>query len=541
MQKIKADTLTKEGPQTIENYSRRRAFLVTALLAPGAGLAASLMAVVTMGILFFVVGTPSPAELFGDYVLKHIDVYTFLRLLLTFSPNAKTIPLGLALLGMIGVGTFLSLLYAALVRVKLPTRGYRPTWREWLTTLSFTGAMTLTGVALFWNELRQNHFGLPIEWAALLTALALLADFSVYGVVLCLAYRVLLPKYPPPAASVAVHRRRQLLARAGVAAVSIGAGVGALGLVRAYLNDYSAYDGIKTYPRDNITSPITPNSEHYVVTQNAIDPAPNIDLWRLEVTGLVNQPGTYTYEELQKLPSISRAVTLECIANGVGDHLISTAIWQGVTLRTLLEHHGGAQGNARYAAFYSVDGYNMSLPLDEVLAADALLAWRMNGVELPARHGYPLRVLIPGRYGEENPKWLTRIELTDHFVQGLYSSQGWYNGPLHTLSRIDHPRGKVAPGQPVEVGGIAFAGDRGIQKVEVSVDGGTTWRQATLDPPLSPDSWVFWKWQWRPLAAGSYTLVARATDGHGDVQTSRKQGTVPNGATGYHQVTVVVA
>ena len=142
-------------------------------------------------------------------------------------------------------------------------------------------------------------------------------------------------------------------------------------------------------------------------------------------------------------PSISRAITLECIANGIGDHLISTAIWQGVLLSTLLERHGGAQKTARFIAFSSVDGYVISLPLDEVLAVDALLAWRMNGAELPARHGYPLRVLVPGRYGEENPKWVTRVELTEHFVQGLYSSQGWYNGPLHTISRIDHPRGQL--------------------------------------------------------------------------------------------------
>ncbi len=254
----------------------------------------------------------------------------------------------------------------------------------------------------------------------------------------------------------------------------------------------------------------------------------------------MSNPGTYTYEQLNTLPSTSRAITLECISDGPGGRFISTAIWQGVTLRTLLEKHGGALPNARYVAFYSVDGYVVSQPLDEVLAVDALLAWQMNGVVLPNRHGFPLRVLIPGRYGEENPKWLTRVELTDHFVGGLYSDQGWYNGPLHTMNRIDRPRGRLALGHTVEIGGIAFSGNRGIQKVEVSVDDGVTWHQATLDPALSQDSWVLWSWKWTPLLPGQYTLVARATDGTGEVQTSRKQGTVPNGATGYHTVVVQV-
>jgi DMSO/TMAO reductase YedYZ molybdopterin-dependent catalytic subunit len=220
--------------------------------------------------------------------------------------------------------------------------------------------------------------------------------------------------------------------------------------------------------------------------------------------------------------------------------LISTAIWQGVTLRTLLEQHGGSLPEAKFVAFYCIDGYNMSLPLDEVLAADALLAWRMNGVELPLRHGYPLRVLVPGRYGEENPKWLSRVELTDHFVGGLYSDQGWYNGPLHTTSRIDHPRDTARLGKTIEVGGMAFAGNRGIRRVEVSADGGTVWHEAKLEPALSQDTWVMWSWLWIPLLPGKYTLVCRATDGTGEVQTSRVQGTVPNGATGYHKIAVQV-
>jgi len=351
-----------------------------------------------------------------------------------------------------------------------------------------------------------------------------------------------LPKVSVPGSTEeVVTKRRLLLSRAGVAALSIGGLAGTTGLIRTFLDGYSSYDGTETFPQHQITPAITTNADHYVVTQNPSDPTPNIDLWRLEVTGLVKNSGTYTFTEVQQLPSTSRPITLQCIASGVGGHLISTAIWQGVTLRTVLEKHGGPVSNASYVAFSSVDGYTVSLPLNEVLMADALLAWRMNGVDIPTRHGYPMRVLIPGRYGEENPKWLTRVELTDHFVGGLYSDQGWYNGPLHTISRIDHPADPTPLGRTIEIGGIAFAGNRGIQKVEVSTDSGLTWNVATLQPPLSEDSWVFWAWQWTPTQRGTYTLVCRATDGTGTVQTSHIQGTVPNGGTGYyHKVVQIV-
>jgi DMSO/TMAO reductase YedYZ molybdopterin-dependent catalytic subunit len=520
------------------HYSIWRAWLLSGLCGLGAGLTASLLAVVMMGVLRLWLGIPTPVELFGDFVLKHLDVHTFVHLLVTYGPNAKTTPLGLALLGMIGLGVTLGLLYAAIVCVQLPATAFRPTRREWFTTLGFLITMTLLGILLFWDELRQNFLGLPINWARLASTVGLLLDFTVYGVVLCMTYRALLPRSTSSRVGL---DRRQLLSRASVTALTVGGVSSTVGLVRSYLNNYASYDGLQTNPRNMVTLPITPNSEHYVVTQNTVDPVPDINLWRLEVTGLVKNPGSYTYAELQNLPSTSRAITLECIANGVGHGLMSTAIWQGVTLHALLERHGGFLTDAKYIAFYSIDGYNVSLPLDDVLAVDALLAWQMNGVKLPQRHGYPLRALIPGRYGEENPKWVTRIELTDHFVGGLYSDQGWYNGPLHTTSRIDHPRDTVRLGQTVEVGGIAFAGNRGIQKVEVSVDGGTIWHEANLQPPLSQDAWVLWSWQWTPLLLGQYTLVCRATDGTGEQQTSREQGTVPNGATGYDHVPIRVS
>src|SRR5712692_3526500 len=520
--------------------SHRKSIILSILAALGAGLSASLTSVAIMLLLRLVGGVPTPVELFGDHLLKLLPAPRFVDMLVMFSPHPKTTPLGLALLGMVCLGTFLGLLYAFFVRVKLPASGYRPALREWLTALFLAVAMTGVALILFWGEIGQNFHGLPPGQAMLVTSFAMLADFCFYGLTLCLAYRILLPKQQINGTSTKTSERRQLLARVGVVALGAGSAVASVGLIKGLLNDYTSYDGSETFTHNGFTAPITPTSEHYTVTQNVTDPMVNLAVWQLEVTGLIAETGTYTYEELQNLPSTSRAVTLECIANGIGGHLISTAIWQGVTLRALLEKHGGALPGASYVAFYSVDGYSVSLPFDKVLAFDPIIAWRLNGAELPLRHGYPLRALIPGRYGEENPKWLTRVELTDHFVGGLYADQGWYNGPLHTISRIDRPFGRIALGHAIEIGGIAFAGNRGIQKVEVSVDNGLSWNQAKLDPPLSQDSWVLWTWQWTPLLPGNYTIVARATDGTGQVQTSQKQGTVPNGATGYHSVVVQV-
>ena len=513
-------------------------WLVSLLCALFAGLLASLATVVIMGILRLWFGIPTPVELFGDYVLKHINVSTFIHLLTSYGANAKTAPLGQALLAMIGIGTLLACLYALIVRINWPIERRRPSRLEWIVTLALGLIMTLIGTVLFWDELRQNFYGLPFDLARFTSIIGLLLDFMLYTIVLCLAYRFLLPRKAYVGEEPQQQSRRQLFARAGVAALTVGSAGGVVGLVKGYLAHYTSYDGMQSPPHNHVTAPITPNNEHYVVTQNPVDPAVNTDLWRLELTGMVNRSGSYNYNELQQLPSTSRAITLECIANAVGHSLISTAIWHGILLKSLLERHGGASPDAKYIAFHSVDGYTISLPLNEVLEADPLLAWQMNGSVLPQRHGYPLRVLIPGRYGEENPKWLTRIELTDHFVGGLYSNQGWYNGPLHTTSRIDHPRDTVQTGRTIEVGGLAFAGNRGIQKVEVSVDDGATWTEAELQPPLSQDAWVFWKWLWTPAKTGTYTLVCRATDGTGALQNSNTQGTVPNGATGYHRVEV---
>jgi DMSO/TMAO reductase YedYZ molybdopterin-dependent catalytic subunit len=533
---MKSDQPVSGSPNTFPLLTR----LSPLFLSLPVGLVAGLISVVCMLTLRLAGGIPTPIELFGTFVLKHLSAPRFVDMLIFFSPNSKAAPLGLTLLAMVLLGILIAPLYVQLVRLPLPVDGLRPGRREWLCMLLLGVCLTLLGTGLFWNELAQNFRGLPAEWARLLSACALLLDFEAYALSLGCCYRVLLPRRFQEGEAHALQSRRMLLASSGLIGLGIGCLGATAGLIYSLWRSYASYDGMKTYPSGGVTSPVTPNDQHYVVTQNPIDPTPFLSVWRLEVGGLVAIPGISTYEEFIALPSISRAITLECIANGSGDHLISTAIWQGVRLRTLLDKHGGAQAGARYVAFASVDGYTVSLPLAEVLAVDALLAFRMNGVQLPMRHGFPVRVLIPGRYGEENPKWLTRVDLTDHFVGGLYADQGWYNGPLHTITRIDRPDGRLALTQTIEVGGLAFAGNRGIRRVEVSFDDGANWQDAQLAPPLSQDAWVLWTYQWHPAVRGRYMLLARATDGSGQVQTSQRQGTVPNGATGYHQKIVTL-
>jgi DMSO/TMAO reductase YedYZ molybdopterin-dependent catalytic subunit len=334
--------------------------------------------------------------------------------------------------------------------------------------------------------------------------------------------------------------RREALVVAGGAAIILAAGsVATNRLIGAYLAKSNlSYEG-RGVP-ESVMPAITPNDDFYIVSKNVLDPTVTVSRWRLEVDGLVGKSVSWTYDEALKLPAETRAVTLECISNEIGGRLISTAQWRGVALKTLLDHAGGVGApEGKHVVFTGVDGYVTSLPLTDLLDARALLAYQMNGETLPERHGFPLRAIVPGRYGEQSAKWVTRIEITDHAVKGFYQSQGWSAAQLETISRIDAPHTQAPLGE-IPISGIAFAGIRGIQQVEISVDGGATWQRASLQPPLSDQTWVFWQWTWRPIAPGTYTIVARATDGTGALQTQKKRGTVPNGATGWHESRIVV-
>jgi len=290
-----------------------------------------------------------------------------------------------------------------------------------------------------------------------------------------------------------------------------------------------------------VDAEVTPAADFYRVAIDIIDPTVDAPIWSLVVDGLVNSPRSYSIEDIQSFPEATQYATMECVSNEVNGNLIGNAMWGGVKISDILANAGGVQSGGSYVVFYSVDGYSVGIPLEKAMMPDSILAYRMNGETLPVRHGYPLRGVIPGLYGMMSAKWVTRISVIGSVYDGYWQTRGWTSdATVHTEVFIVLPPASgvdlLQSGGSVMVAGYAYAGDRGISKVEVSFDNGRTWVRATLKPPPSDLTWVLWAYEWIPpplYRAGEYIVIARATDGTGQLQTSAEAGTYPNGATGY--------
>lgn len=289
------------------------------------------------------------------------------------------------------------------------------------------------------------------------------------------------------------------------------------------------------------TKPITPNEDFYVTSYRS-PPTIRLSDWSLSLKGLVERPITLTYEQLIEKAAVSRIVTLECVGNTIGGDSISTAEWTGVTLRSLLEESGISE-RAYDVVFRAADGFSDSIRADHAMFGDVMVAHKMNGVPLPQGHGFPTRAIVPGHYGMKSVQWLTEIEAVDHDYKGYYQQKGWTeNAIVKTMSRIDAPgHGATVRGPHQKVEGLAFAGARGISRVEVSTDGGEHWVLADVATPLSPYAWLFWSYDWTVPSPGRYSLVVRATDGTGSLQTAIEQDAAPDGSSGLHEITVIVA
>lgn len=284
---------------------------------------------------------------------------------------------------------------------------------------------------------------------------------------------------------------------------------------------------------------ITPTAEHYQVSKNVFNPSVREQGWSLRITGLVDNPLELTLDTLRQLPSVERSSTLTCISNPVGGDLIGNSVWTGVHLADLLEM-AGVRAGASELILRAADNYSDSFPLEAALHEGTIVAYLQNGEPLTRDHGFPARVLVPAIYGMKNVKWVTEIELSDSDYQGYWQQRGWSDSAIvRTMSRIDTREATRLEDGQVIIGGVAFAGLRGIERVEVSLDRGESWQAATLKPAQNGLSWNLWAYRW-PAEPGTYEAWVRATDGTGETQTSERSRPLPDGATGYHMQRVTV-
>jgi DMSO/TMAO reductase YedYZ molybdopterin-dependent catalytic subunit len=300
---------------------------------------------------------------------------------------------------------------------------------------------------------------------------------------------------------------------------------------------------------------ITAIPNFYITTKNAGgDPILEPSQWRLILDGEVGRPVQLNLDILYRLPAIRFTKTLECISNwvnqcersqggpGFGCDLISTAVWKGVRLSDVFALAGGVKPGARSIAVIGVDEFSSSIPPDAQTLASTLLVYEMNDEVLPLEHGYPARLLIPGRYGMKSPKWVIAMRPMNDVHLDWYGQRGWnLNAFVQTITRIDAPvHGQIlAPGEHT-IAGVAYAGLRGISQVEYSADGGASWQRASfVEPAIGGDVWVRWEGTFSLAASSSAVLMARSIDGNGVRQREDYTITQPDGGTGIHSIEVI--
>jgi len=306
-------------------------------------------------------------------------------------------------------------------------------------------------------------------------------------------------------------------------------------------------------PRGQLQPAVTANDDFYTVTKNAGgDPRINARDWRLIIDGAVNKPVQLEYLALRRLPQVKFYKSLECISNltakceltAFGCDLLSTAEWTGARLTDVFKLAEGLKPGVVAIAAIGADEFSSSLPPDVASDPNVILAYEMNGSVLPREHGFPVRVIIPGRYGVKNAKWVINLKAMTQPYVDWYGQRNWSQTAIvRTMSRIDEPANgaTVKPGMN-RVAGVAYAGDRGISKVEFSADGGRSWQQASLvEPPLGKDTFVRWQGAFQVGAGQAAMLLTRATDATGQLQPETFNLPQPNGGSGWHSIEVKVA
>lgn len=293
-----------------------------------------------------------------------------------------------------------------------------------------------------------------------------------------------------------------------------------------------AVAGPTDFELDGLTPFVVPSGDFYRIDTALVVPQVRRSDWSLRIHGRVDRERTLTFDDLLALPQVERTITLSCVSNFVGGQLVGNAVWQGVLLAPLLDECGLAR-DATQVVSRSVDGWTCGSPTAVIMdGRDAMIAIGMNGEALPAEHGYPVRLVVPGLYGYVSAtKWVTEIELTrwDDF-DGYWVPRGWAKeGPVKTMARIDRSKDR-------DLAGVAWSVHNGISRVEVQLDGGE-WRDCELAGVPSDDTWRQWRYHWADAEPGEHTVTVRAYDGAGVVQPPGPKGVAPDGAEGYHSRT----
>ncbi|HEX6288285.1 MAG TPA: molybdopterin-dependent oxidoreductase [Herpetosiphonaceae bacterium] len=410
--------------------------------------------------------------------------------------------------------------------------------------------LALLGLALANQSATQTSPLLPVPFL-----IRLFAAFG-WGALLAYLYRGLArPQIHDESAPEAQHERRAFLVKSGAAVVTLAIGSTALAELFAAAPD-TPPDQVALLPGSNpnptpvpdslgnfqapadVRSRITSQRDLYYVSSRTRDPRVDPQTYTLRIEGNVERPLELTLEQLQRLPRVDQTSTLECISNEVGGNLIGNCTWNGTRLADLLQQ-AGLRAESRRVALYGADGYVDSIDLADALKPTTLVVLGIDSQPLTVPHGYPARLIVPNIYGMKNVKWLQRIEVVTFDFQGYWQERGWSNpAVVQTTSVVDTAGGISLENGVVPLGGIAFAGSRGIQRVEVRIDEGE-WSAATLEPAESPIQWRRWRWDW-PATPGRHMVTVRAMDGAGELQTEGIADPHPDGATGYHSVRVDV-
>lgn len=440
--------------------------------------------------------------------------------------GAKVFGLAVATLGFLGVHAALALYHPRVQRIV----GVR-----WAVVALFGALPAVVTLFLILPLFGKGLAGTEDAGGPAAAVLGAAASSLAFGVVLDAAAREFSRTHPE---GIDITRRTAIR---GAAVVLIAAALGT-----ALLGSIATRVGRLAFgsTADLKANQITPNGSFYKVSKNVTDPAVDPSTWRLEIGGLVDRPLAFTSNELLARPLTEEVVTLECVSNQVGGNLISSARWQGVALWQLLSE-AGVGASATWAVFECADGYDVGVPLLRAQEPGALLALNMNGERLPREHGFPARLLVPGLYGMMNAKWVRKIRLVDQPYQGYWQRKGWTSdGAIRLTAIIAVAPSSARKGRPVEIGGVAFAGERRIARVEVSQDGGSTWAQASLEQPLSPFAWTLWTYDWTPAFEGVRRIEVRAVEeggASGVEQTRLRASPYPSGSTGFDSVEVTVA